>query len=343
MGIISGGLLDHKNAMEEFHSLASRREEYTHNMERLHDLMNNANKMGRSAAMQGFDKNVPLQPELYDVSSGTQYPFWFFNMLMLVAVFATLLGHLFTKSSEQFSNVTFDHNRAVVAHIVMCIVLTVALVFASKGGWELLLVGYENLTEMQTNSLTLGVTLVVVAYIFEMVYRPKMGTSGFLHRFMAVIFFQLILLDMYTAEDFGVLAHIRAATPIVFTAVIDQGYLCGMFLFRTEYYEAALKVFQWTNMPTLLLKIGLTLWAILLKVSIDSDSETGDSTESFLSQSLFKFLFYPYVVILLAFQTRLHLLLTGLTRVIEGEAMAIETEKLGSTFKSNATADVIRA
>ncbi|CAB9507846.1 unknown protein [Seminavis robusta] len=204
------------------------------------DPINGATMIGNdtSALLSLTETNAQAQTNAhfvpYDLYSAIQYPWWclnFFLAFWLVSNLASTLLHRFPNKNlrTSFKKLDSDKQNNVIIYIMQFLGTSVALAAQLYGSVDLIFQWQETTSAARMESLNLAIILVAVLYIWELIFRKKIGLPLLVHHLVTILLIQLSSASFYDTHD---ILYIRFATLLGFHATVEQLTFLALFLFR---------------------------------------------------------------------------------------------------------------
>jgi hypothetical protein len=194
-----------------------------------------------------------------------------------------------------FNDLQFVTHRAVVCHFLQCLLTAITLILTILGGATQFLVDDSHqISHKELNLIQMAVQAVLVADIFEAMYRPSLGSATWLYKVIKFSFFQVIMLNIHTSNDLAVLNHLRAVVPILLMNVLDVSTFIALTVFRLQFLQLAKRILYYVGGPFLVLKSLCVVWSLILRFSFNDD-DVLVSNQSYFFVLFWRYLFVPFV------------------------------------------------
>ena len=217
----------------------------------------------------------------YNLYSSFQYPWFCLNYLIIVWVAASLSSHALSKTraagiGERFLALTDDKRRNVITYVIQLILTSIALVLQVGGSWEILIQFKDTTSQTHLNWMVFAIQTVSVLYVWELVYRLKIGLPLLSHHLITLLLSQLSTASFFDTQD---IFYIRFAILLGFYATTEQLSFLALFCFRLEifsewhrsmlFYAAAFQAFFLKTAVTIVSLVYFCV-SVLAKNEIDN-------------------------------------------------------------------------
>ena len=168
------------------------------------------------------------------------------------------------KMDITFTNLSEDKKRNVVTYVLQTVVTTIALALQVHGGKDILFQMEDATTPERLDIMVLALILVGTLYIWELVYREKIGLPLLIHHIVTLLLIQTCVASLL---DTGNMIYVRYAILLGFHATTEQPTFVALFCFRLNVlrkYQASM--FFFSSAQAFLIKTAITIAMVVLVV-----------------------------------------------------------------------------
>ena len=205
---------------------------------------------------------------------------WALVWILRSLIISGLLLPKFTRS--KFLELWERRKRNVLTYCVSFLFTTIAFCLQLYGGWNILFDHYDSNDHSNNNDVdsdadipTTGITtalsdreiqfsvlsiqLVCIVYVWELIYRERVGYPLLSHHFVTLLFLQLLLITNISLDPAPIL-YLRLALLVTFFATTNQMSFVALFTFRLKIFNPQIQryLFWVAAVQTFLLKAILT-------------------------------------------------------------------------------------
>ncbi|CAB9515836.1 expressed unknown protein [Seminavis robusta] len=202
----------------------------------------------------------------YDLYSMTQYPWWCLNYFIIFWFLSNLVQTVLLRAPskkirEQFESLDHDKRNNAIIYVMQLVGTTVALVAQLYGSTDIIFKWQETTSEFKLESLQLAIQLVAVLYIWELIFRKKIGLPLLVHHLVTILLIQLSTASFFDTHD---VLYMRFATLMGFHATVEQLTFLALFFFRQNIYENwQAFCFYFSAAQSLLFKTAVTIASVI--------------------------------------------------------------------------------
>eukprot|EP00977_Amphora_coffeiformis_P019438 scaffold7231_cov94-Amphora_coffeaeformis.AAC.1 len=206
---------------------------------------------------------------LYDPYSLYLYPWMGFNLflghwLLSAIVRSGLLAITHSELDITFSKLAEDKKRNVITYVLQCIFTTFALVLQLYGGTDLLFRLDDETSKAKMDAMVLSLTMVSVLYIWELVYREKIGLPLLVHHIVTLLLIQTSYVSFFDTHN---IKYVRYAVLLGFHATTEQTTFMALFCFRLGLCRPYQQLmFYFSSIQAFIIKSGVTIITIILVI-----------------------------------------------------------------------------
>lgn len=176
-----------------------------------------------------------------DIYNPFQHPWWSLNFFLILWASSFFIRQLHLGYTckqliphavqAKFEALSEDKKRNVITYVLEITVTTFAVTWQVYGGKDILLRLEDTTTLHHLNWMTMALQAIAILYVWEMVYREKMGWPLLLHHLCTIT---LIQLSSASFADTGNIEYIRAALILGFHATTEQTSFVALHMFRLD-------------------------------------------------------------------------------------------------------------
>lgn len=186
------------------------------------------------------------------------------HWLLSSMIRSTLLTLTYNKMDLTFSNLSEDKKRNVVTYVVQIIVTSFALILQLYGGKDVLFHMEDATTPGRMNNMILSLSLVSTLYIWELVYREKIGLPLLVHHLVTLL---LIQTSAASFLDTWNILYVRYALLLGFHATTEQSSFVALFCFRLQVLrKSQATMFYFASAQAFLIKTAVSLLMVALVI-----------------------------------------------------------------------------
>ena len=215
---------------------------------------------------------------------------WIVVGLFRICILRGCILPKFTRN--KFLDLWERRKRNVLTYMVFTLGTTTALIFQVYGGWHILFQNYSkaaminsnngdsNISETDIQWSTFSIQLCCILYVWEVVYRERIGWPLLVHHGLTFVFLQLLVVA-YIMEDQSIL-YLRLALFVAFFATTNQLSYISLFCFRLKVLNPKIQrsLFWISTVQMFLVKAALTGgcagYYFILIFSMENNDEAGD-------------------------------------------------------------------
>ncbi|CAB9515835.1 expressed unknown protein [Seminavis robusta] len=178
-------------------------------------------------------------PVPYDLYSVTQYPWWCLNYFIIFWFLSNLVQTLLLRAPskkirDQFESLDQDKRNNAIIYVMQLVGTSIAFVAQLYGSTDIIFKWQETTSQSKLNSLQFALTLVAILYIWELIFRKKIGLPLLVHHLVTILLIQLTAASFFDTHD---IKYIRYSTLMGFHATFEQLTFLALFFFRLNIYE----------------------------------------------------------------------------------------------------------
>jgi len=180
-----------------------------------------------------------LKSNAYDLYSPYQYPWMTINYLILIWCASSAISLYLkkykrnAKIQRMIASLDEDKKRNIVIYVVQILGTTFALFAQLYGGIDIVFHMKDETTRDRIEWAVLAIVSIVVIYIWELIYRLKIGWPLLIHHIITIIFCQLNMASFFDTSQIELL---RVALLSGFYATTEQPSFVALLFYRLDIY-----------------------------------------------------------------------------------------------------------
>jgi hypothetical protein len=241
----------------------------------------------------------------YEAYSPFQYPWFCLNYFIAVYVFSRFVYSWFLHGKNiggdlhtTFQSLTEEKRRNAIIYVLQILMTSTAFVLQIYGGADTLFRWKETTTTNRMEWAVFALQTIAVLYIWELIYRQKIGVPLLLHHVITLVLIQLSYVSLF---DTGDIIYNRMAILLGFYATTEQLSFVALFCYRmnllTRWHSA---LFLASAAQTFLIKTAITVVASVYFSTLLAGSGFDDQPTSW--SWFWKVCFIPLLLALFAAQ-----------------------------------------
>lgn len=234
-------------------------------------------------------------PSCYDLYSPFQYPwmslFWFFGAWLASCLCRIVLSkHRILR--DTFNTLDEEKKRNSITYIILFFATTLGFIAQVYGGMDILFRNNDSTSQRRVEWTILSVQLVVMPYIWEIIYRIKIGLPLLCHHICCLSLGQLVAASFYETKN---PVYLRLAILLGFQATTEQTSFLALFVYRLNLFPRhQSRLFLIAAIQAFTVKTAVTVAAVVYYV-LESYVDEKDGT----SWGLFWKIFFPFLMTVL--------------------------------------------
>ncbi len=185
-----------------------------------------------------------------------------------------------TKMSNAFLALDDEKQRNTITYVTEIIVTTATLVMQIYGSIDVLFKWSDETSQDRVEWMAISLQLITVLYVWELIYRLRIGWPLLVHHLVTLLLIQLVVLTFDETRQF---VYKRGGILLGFHATTEQLSFVALFFYRTKLVQGKKLsfLFKFSAIQTFLFKTVATIgsfyvyWEILTS---DVPDESGWST-----------------------------------------------------------------
>lgn len=238
-----------------------------------------------------------LKANAYDVYSPYQYPWMTINYFILIwcassAIYLCLKKYKGNADIQRtITSLDEDKKRNIVIYVVQILGSTFALFAQLYGGIDIIFHMKDETTRDRIEWAVLAIVSIAVIYIWELIYRLKIGWPLLIHHIVTIIFCQLSMASYFDTRQVEIL---RVALLSGFYATTEQPSFVALLFYRLDIYPRCHSfLFFSAGIAALILKTVVTIASMWQYAVFFRDEEEFDSWATF-----WRYAFIPILLML---------------------------------------------
>jgi hypothetical protein len=227
----------------------------------------------------------------YDLYSSFQYPWWCLNFFFIFWLISNLVQALLLRFPnrqirKQFKELNHDKKNNAIIYVVQLLFTTVALIAQLYGSSDVIFRWQDSTTQSKLNSLIFAVLMIAVLYIWELIFRKKIGLPLLIHHLVTLLLAQLSTAAYFDTHD---IMYMRYATLLGFHATVEQLSFMALFFFRLNVFEKWQTFwFFFATIQSLVFKTMVTVMSVVyyIQLVVDDRLSMSESWGAFWAISL---------------------------------------------------------
>jgi hypothetical protein len=186
---------------------------------------------------------------------------YFLTVHVLASICSIALGwSFFGRTSEVFRGLATDKKRNVITYIIQFLMTTMACILQIWGGVDILFNFADTTPPYRLDWLSFAFQTIVVLYVWELIYREKIGIPLLIHHLVTILLIQLASASFYDTYD---VVYLRFGTLLGFYATTEQLSFVVLFLYRLKLYpKSHSTLFLVAGALAFIIKTGITIFGL---------------------------------------------------------------------------------
>jgi hypothetical protein len=176
-----------------------------------------------------------------DIYSPFQYPWfcinYFIGIWLVVLLVRTVLSRIhFFGIDKSFNELSEDKKRNVLTYVMQLIITSMVFVLQVVGSWEILFLFEDSTSQDHLDLLAFAGQSLSVLYVWELIYREKIGLPLLIHHLLTLSVMQLLTASSSDTSD---LTYLRLLVIFGFYASTEQVTFIALFCFRLNIFSSS--------------------------------------------------------------------------------------------------------